>query len=293
MASAGPASGLTPNPFRKRVTLTASERTKLLATQTLMSVLNTKPCCYKNRTFTLTNSNITKVKNYSTLLDYTRGFYLLEASCNDIASYVNTVSEGLFSFIDMRDLHAVDYIPCDYNPLYLLDPCRIIKGLIVPKAKIKPTHKERKFRFPIPIKKISDCSCALPPCNNCSYPDIHDISDNICHHHYFPANSRIVYYSHIHKYEPHPDPYPHPNFPATNQQSMFSYLKSTSKQRCCQALTNNKNYANISTGTCNGSCNSYLNRTSRQIPYTGKPCKCWSCHNCEKTNGLFPYGPPL
>ena len=46
-ARMGAASGLTPNPFRKRVTLTASERTKKLEAQTLMSVLNTKPCCHK------------------------------------------------------------------------------------------------------------------------------------------------------------------------------------------------------------------------------------------------------
>ena len=284
MASAGPASGLFPNPFRKRVTLTASERTKMVASQTLMSVLNTKPCCYKNRNYTLTKNNITKVKNYSTLLDYTRGFFLLEASCNNIDEYVNTVSDGLFSYIDMRDLKDVNYVPCDYNPLYLLDQCRIIQGLIVPKAKIKPTHKERKFSFPIPIRKISDCSCALPPCNNCGHPDIHDVPDDLCHHHYFPANSRIVYYSHKHEFEGHPEfPYPHPNFPATNQLSLFSYLKKSSKRRCCQALTYNRNYATIA----GGKCNSYINRNfAKQVPYTGKSCRCWSCNACEKTHGL-------
>ena len=38
-ARMGAASGLTPNPFRKRVTLTASERTKKLEAQTLHHVL--------------------------------------------------------------------------------------------------------------------------------------------------------------------------------------------------------------------------------------------------------------
>ena len=184
-ARMGAASGLTPNPFRKRVTLTASERTKKLEAQTLMSVLNTKPCCHKTRTYSINNNNITNVRSYQDLLKYTKGFFLLSKDCDDIGRYVDTVSDGLYSFIDINCLKTANYVPCDYNPLYLLDPCRIVKGLIVPKGKMNPEHRERKMQFPIPIKKLSDCSCALPPCNNCTLPNNHDISDNICHHHYY------------------------------------------------------------------------------------------------------------
>ena len=229
-ARMGAASGLTPNPFRKRVTLTASERTKKLEAQTLMSVLNTKPCCHKTRTYSINNNNITNVRSYQDLLKYTKGFFLLSKDCDDIGRYVDTVSDGLYSLIDINCLKTANYVPCDYNPLYLLDPCRIVKGLIVPKGKMNPEHRERKMQFPVPIKKLSDCSCALPPCNNCTLPNNHDISDNICHHHYFPANSRIVYYSHRHDEESHPDPYPHPNFPATNQQSYFAFGKPRKKK---------------------------------------------------------------
>jgi len=284
-ARMGAASGLTPNPFRKRVTLTASERTKKLEAQTLMSVLNTKPCCHKTRTYSINNNNITNVRSYQDLLKYTKGFFLLSKDCDDIGRYVDTVSDGLYSFIDINCLKTANYVPCDYNPLYLLDPCRIVKGLIVPKGKMNPEHRERKMQFPVPIKKLSDCECALPPCNNCTLPNNHDISDNICHHHYFPANSRIVYYSHRHDEESHPDPYPHPNFPATNQQSYFAFGKRR-KKKCCDVLEKNKNYAEIA----GGRCNSYINRNfKRQVPYTGKPVKCWSCNNCEKTHGLAHY----
>jgi hypothetical protein len=284
-ARMGAASGLTPNPFRKRNTLSASERTKALEARTLMSVLNTKPCCYKNRTYRIKNNNITCMRSYTDLLKYTRGFFMLHKNCDNVAEYVNTVSEGLYSYIDVRDLKAVNYVPCDYNPLYLLDPCRIVKGLIVPKAKIKPKHIDRMMQFPIPITKLSDCSSACPPCNNCTLPNDHDISDNICHHHYFPANSRIVYYAHRHDYESHPDPYPHPNYPATNQQSFFSYGKITRKQCCDQRLNpwakHTKKYAQIS----GGSCNSYINRNfNKQAAWSGgTSCDCVSC--CKKTHG--------
>lgn len=292
---AGPVGTHTPNPFRKRVTLTASERTQAVNAKTLMSVLNTKPCCYKNRNYTIKKNNITQVKNNEMLLKYTRGFYLLSKDCDNIAQHVNTVSEGLYSYINFSELQEANYVPCDYNPLYLLDPCRLVNGLIAPKAKIMPTHKERMMRFPIPLKKISDCSCALPICNNCLPVDIHDVSGDLCHHHYFPANARIIYYSHRHEYEPHPDPYPHPNYPATNPLSNFSYLKIQQNRKCCPALRgDNKNYGNYS--ACSGksgSCNSYLDRKfntngrGSQFPSMGGEKKCWSCHGCEKMN--FPY----
>ena len=243
-----------PNPFRRRNTLSSSERTRMMASKTLMTTLNSRPCCYKNRVYTLNKGNIVRVKNNETLMKYTKGFYLLEKQCNTIHEFVNTVSEGLYSYIDMRMLDAVEYIPCDYNPLYRLDNCRILKGLIEPRARMNPTHKERIFQYPIPIKKITDCSCALPPCNNCTPPKIHDICGNICHHHYFPANSRIIYYSHQHDHEDHPDPYPHPNYASTNKLSLFSYLKQTSNQRCCEELPRIK---------------------TSIVPYTPyEPCKC-------------------
>ena len=58
------------------------------------------------------------------------------------------------------------------------------------------------------------------------------------------------------------------------------------KKKCCDVLEKNKNYAEIA----GGRCNSYINRRfNRQVPYTGKPLKCWSCNNCEKTHGLAHY----
>ena len=82
-ARMGAASGLTPNPFRKRVTLTASERTKKLDAQTRMSVLNTKPCCHKTTTYSINNTNITNVSSYQNLLKYKKGFFLLSKHCDD------------------------------------------------------------------------------------------------------------------------------------------------------------------------------------------------------------------
>ena len=224
-ARLGPASGLTPNPFSKRVTLSAGERTKKAKSQTLMSVLNTKPCCHKTRTYTVNNNKLANVRSYEKLLDYTKGYFLLSKCCDDIGKYVDTVADGLYSYIDVNCLETKQFTLCG-TPDYVIDPCRCINGLIVPRGKIKPTHKERKMQFPVPIKKLNDCECGLPPCNNCTLPNIHDICDNTWHCHYFPTNSGLIYYSHKHKNEEHPEgPYPHPNFDATNKTSYIALAK--------------------------------------------------------------------
>ena len=164
-------------------------------------------------------------------MNYTKGFYLLECSCNNIDEYVNTVSEGKYSYIDWTDISSNNIDPCETNPIYELDDCRIEKGLIVPLAKIDPTHKERKYKYPIPIKKTSEC--CKPPINNVVQPEHHDIADDEFHQHYFPLNTKIVNYGHTHESLPHSEIYPHMNKDATNMYTLMHSLKQVHGD-CCE-----------------------------------------------------------
>jgi len=210
------------NPFRKRNTLDASERTKQKKAQTMMKTLNTKPSNTTTKNYTMSNDHLTQTINHETKMDYTKGFYLLECSCNNVDEYVNTVAEGKYSYIDWSTVASSNIDPCDTNPIYELDDCRIEKGYIVPLAKIDPSHKERVFKYPIPIKKTVDC--CPPPVNNITQPDHHNIDDTTFHQHYFPLSNKIVNYGHSHADTPHSEVYPHPNKDATNMNTVMSSL---------------------------------------------------------------------
>ena len=261
------------NPFRKRVTLDSSERTKMKKAQNMMKVLNTKPSTSKTTNYTLENAKLTSTLNHELKMDYTKGFFLLECSCNNIDEYVNTVEEGRYSYISWKDISSNSYNPCQnfkcyccsdtnwcntckiYNckehkkvpikcgkcgssccnccicitkPIYELDNCRIEKGLIVPIAKIDPTHKERMFMYPIPIQKTS--KCCKPPMNNCTQPNPHDMDNNQNHCHYFPSHNGFISYIHNHTNAPHgtDEIYSHPHKDATNT---YTILKSDHKQK--------------------------------------------------------------
>lgn len=232
------------NPFKKRNTLDASERTKILKSTTMMQSLSSKSPSNVSKNVTLKNNHLVSTLNYELLLNYTKGFFLQECSCNNINEYVNNVAEGRYSYIDWSKINSIDFDPCKPDPIYVLDKCRILKGLIVPLAKIDPEHLDRQFSFPIPI--TTTALCCTPPINNITQPDHHIISDNMEHHHYFPSHRNMINYSHIHSIENHPYPYPHLYKKSTNMYSLFSNLK--------QSGTYKENIVNYNNGTTPGCC---------------------------------------
>ena len=219
------------NPFRKRPTLDASERIKQRKAETMMKTLQTKPSNQTTKNYTLKNDSLVSTINHTQKLEYTRGFYQLNCDCDNVQEHVNQVAEGIYSYIDWSTIPSENTDPCLTKPVYELDECRIEKGLIVPVAKIDPAHKERIFKYPIPIQKVNEC--CLPTVNNLTSPKHHDISATEFHQHYFPTNDKIVNYGHSHDTMPHgSSTYDHLNKDATNMYSHFETLNQVT-EGCC------------------------------------------------------------
>lgn len=223
------------NPFRKRPTLDASERTKQKKTETMMKVLNSKPSNHSTKNYTLTNDKLTSTLNHAQKLEYTRGFYSLECNCDDIQPNPNHVIEGKYSVVDWSTIEHVNLDPCITNPVYELDECRIQKGLIVPLAQLETTHRDRKLKYPMPIQKTSEC--CRQPLNNIEEPKYHEIESNLPHNHYFPMSNKIGYYNHRHDLDPHGEngTYPHLHKETTNMYSVMTSL--SQNMECCDKNT--------------------------------------------------------
>ena len=93
------------NPFIKKKVLDSSERMKLKVSKTLIKGVNSEiDSQKKTNNYSIENNEITKVVSHDMLLSLTKGYYEINnRHCNTIKDYVNSVSEGLYSYQKLND----------------------------------------------------------------------------------------------------------------------------------------------------------------------------------------------
>lgn len=171
------------NPFTRRKVLDSSERMKLKIAKTLIKDINNQnERSITTKNYTVKDNEISKVISYEMLLGLTKGFFQINnQNCNIIKNYVQSVSQGLYSYQIIND-PSCGFIKNNYkkscscdknstkcsvkgsccnnkcqprvsNLLYVVDNCRLIKGYITPTALIDPIQKESGLQFPSKIFK--------------------------------------------------------------------------------------------------------------------------------------------
>lgn len=176
------------NPFIKKKVLDSSERMRLKVSKTLIKGVNSNiDSQKKTNNYSIENNEITKVISHEMLLSLTKGYYEINNKhCSTIRDYVNSVSEGLYSYQNLNDEEpscgcskkcgcskqrcCVKYVNSriskqqlcnESKPIYVVDKCRVIKGLITPTAKILPSQRDSLLKFPSKIKKQNTTTTLL------------------------------------------------------------------------------------------------------------------------------------